>query len=232
MITADAHELARPLRPQAFGRTRPAKIDDAIVEPAWPGIRVIAAVSGGTATLWSDGEPVDEIGDLSTALTIAATASAEAAIFEGYLTRQILSEGIGVRSWTPAYPTMTGHLTKMLIGGRRSDQDQTDDRRASDLADTQYTDEDPVNLVIVDLLWLDGEWLLDVPLLERKRVLESILQPGRLVRPGLYVRYPIDSWMGSWRAQGFRGVTFKAANSRYRPGETANDWTEVDLPRR
>jgi ATP-dependent DNA ligase len=232
MITADAHELARPLRPQAFGRTRPGKIDDAIVEPAWPGIRVIAAVSGGTATLWSDGEPVDEIGDLSTALTNAATASAEAAIFEGYLTRQILSEGIGVRSWTPAYPTMTGHLTKMLIGGRRSDQDQTDDRRAADLANTQYTDEDPVNLVIVDLLWLDGEWLLDVPLLERKRVLESILQPGRLVRPGLYVRYPIDSWMGSWRAQGFRGVTFKAANSRYRPGETAHDWTEVDLPRR
>lgn len=232
MITADAHELARPLRPQAFGRTRPSQIDDAIVEPAWPGIRVIAAVSGGTATLWSDGERVDEIGDLSTALINAATASAEAAIFEGYLTRQILSEGIGVRSWTPAYPTMKGHLTKMFIGGRRSEQDQTADRRAADLADTQYTDEDPVNLVIVDLLWLDGEWLLDVPLLERKRVLESILQPGRLVRPGLYVRYPIDSWMGSWRAQGFRGVTFKSANSRYRPGETAQDWTEVDLPRR
>lgn len=232
MITADAHELARPLRPQAFGRTRPSKIDDAIVEPAWPGIRVIAAVSGGAATLWSDGERVDEIGDLSTALINAATASAEAAIFEGYLTRQILSEGIGVRSWTPAYPTMKGHLAKMFVGGRRSEQDQTADMRAADLADTQYTDEDPVNLVIVDLLWLDGEWLLDVPLLERKRVLESILQPGRLVRPGLYVRYPIDSWMGSWRAQGFRGVTFKAANSRYRPGETAQDWTEVDLPRR
>jgi bifunctional non-homologous end joining protein LigD len=232
MIAADAHELARALRPQAFGRTRPTRIDDAIVEPAWPGLRVIAAVSGGTATLWNEGERVDEVADVSTALTLAITASAEAAIFEGYLTRQILSEGIGVRSWTPAYPTMTGHLTKMLIGGRRSEQDQTDDRRAAELSNTQYTDEDPVNLVIVDLLWLDGQWLLDVPLLERKRVLESILKPGRLVRPGLFVRYPIDSWMGSWRAQGFRGVTFKAANSRYRPGETAPDWTEVDIPRR
>ena len=34
------------------------------------------------------------------------------------------------------------------------------------------------------------------------------------------------------RAQGFRGMTFKAANSRYRPGETATDWTRTDLPRR
>jgi ATP-dependent DNA ligase len=71
-----------------------------------------------------------------------------------------------------------------------------------------------------------------VPLLERKRVLESILPPGDLVRPGLFVRQPIDSWIGSWRAQGFRGLTFKAANSRYRPGETAADWTQSDLPRR
>jgi hypothetical protein len=38
--------------------------------------------------------------------------------------------------------------------------------------------------------------------------------------------------MGSWRAQGFRAMSFKAANSRYRPGETARDWTLVDLPRR
>jgi hypothetical protein len=39
-------------------------------------------------------------------------------------------------------------------------------------------------------------------------------------------------WIGSWRAQGFRAMTFKAANSRYHPGETANDWTQADMPRR
>ena len=29
-----------------------------------------------------------------------------------------------------------------------------------------------------------------------------------------------------------RAMTFKAANSRYRPGETADDWTMADLTRR
>ena len=39
-----------------------------------------------------------------------------------------------------------------------------------------------------------------------------------LVRRGAYVRPPIDTWVGSWRALGFNGLTYKAANSRYRPG--------------
>jgi hypothetical protein len=232
MISLDAHELARPLRPQSFGRTRPTQIEDAIVEPAWPGVRVIAAVGGGTATIWDEGELVEELPHLHEALARATAPSTDAAIFEGYLTKQILSHGVGVRAFSPEYPTLSGQMTKMFIGGGKSRIDEMEKRREADIADRQFAEDDEVNLVVVDLLWIDGQWLLDVPLLERRRVLDSILQPGELVRPGLFVRQPIDSWIGSWRAQGFRGLTFKAANSRYRPGETAVDWTQTDLPRR
>ena len=55
----------------------------------------------------------------------------------------------------------------------------------------------------IDLLWLDGESLLDVPLLERKRLLESVLDESELVRRGAFVRPPIETWIGSWRALGF-----------------------------
>src|SRR6478672_1240562 len=96
MITGEAHELARPLRPQEFGRTRPTRINDAIVEPAWPGVRVIAAVSGETATVWDEGELVDELSDIQDALVRATAPFADAAIFEGYLTKQTLSRGVGV----------------------------------------------------------------------------------------------------------------------------------------
>ena len=232
MALDDAHELARPLRPQAFGRTRPTRIGDAIVEPAWPGIRVLAAVGGGRSTLWDEGQPIEALTDVQAALARATTASIDGAIFDGYLTKAVLTEGIGVRGWVNDYPTMTGQITRMFIGGRRSRVDEHDQRREAALADRQFEEDDPVNLVITDVLWLDGEWLLDVPLLERRRVLDSIVQSGQLVRTGLYVRHPIDSWVGSWRAQGFRGMTFKSANSRYRPGETADDWSQSDLPRR
>ena len=85
----------------------------------------------------------------------------------------------------------------------------------------------------VDLLWLDGEWLLDVPLLERKRVLE-VDRAGRATRPArLYVRQPLGSWIGSWRAQGFRGMTFKSANSPLPTGRNlGSNWIATDMPRR
>jgi hypothetical protein len=232
MIGTEVHDLARPLRPQEFGSRRPRHIDDALVEPAWPGLRVFGAVGGGRGTIWSEGETIDEYEALAATLHRVAGSVTEGAIFDGYLTKQIASEGVGVQTWVNEYPTMAGQMSRMLIGGRRNRLEELEQRREAEVAEMALDDVDALNLVLVDLLWLDGQWLLEVPLLERKRVLDSILTPEQLVRVGPYVREPLGSWIGSWRAQGFRGMTFKAANSRYRPGETADDWTHADMPRR
>lgn len=230
---ADTHEFARSLRPQDFGRTRPTSIADPIVEPAWPGLRVIAAVGGGRGSIWVDGEPLDDHPELAAALEQnTAHIAPGGAIFEAYVTKQIASEGVGIRTWVNEYPTMAGQVSRMFIGGRRNRIQEFEERREAEVAAMELGEEEAVNLVVVDLLWLDGQSLFDVPLLERRRVLDSIVAPSTLIRPGPYVRHPIGSWVGSWRAQGFRGMTFKAANSRYRPGETADDWTLSDLPRR
>jgi ATP dependent DNA ligase domain len=232
MLADDPHDLARPLRPQSFGATRPNRIADPLVEPAWPGVRVLAAVGGGRVTLWSEGEAVDRHDELRTALArTIGDAARDGAIFDGYLTKQVASEGIGIQTWINEYPTVAGQMSRMFIGGRRNRLQEFEQRREAEV-DEQALDDAEVNLVLVDLLWLDGQWLLDVPLLERRRILDSILPPGQLVRPGPFVRQPIGSWIGSWRAQGFRAMTFKAANSRYRPGQTADDWTQADMPRR
>ena len=233
MEETSPHDLARDLRPQEFGKTRPTTIPDAVIEPAWPGPRVIAAVGGGRATLWSAGEPVDEHGAVAEALGRAIGPTAvDGAIFEGYLTKQAASEGVGVQAWKNEYPTLSGTMTRMFIGGRRNRLQEYEEQKEAEAAASVFEDDDVVSLVVVDLLWLDGQWLLDVPLLERKRVLESIVPEEQLIRPGAFVRQPIASWIGSWRAQGFRAMTFKAANSRYRPGETSDEWTLAEMPRR
>jgi hypothetical protein len=233
MIGTDPHDLARSLRPQEFGSTRPTSISDPLVEPAWPGVRVLAAVGRGRVTLWEDGEPLEEHHALRVALDRAiAGAAGDGAIVDGYLTKRAVSEGVGIQVGVYDPPSMTSQISHFFIGGRRDRLGEMEKRREEEIADRQFDEPEIVNLVVVDLLWLDGQWLLDVPLLERKRVLDSILPPGQLVRPGPFVRTPIGSWIGSWRAQGFRGMAFKGANSRYRPGETADDWTMADMPRR
>lgn len=232
MHDEDVHALARELRPQEFGRVRTTSIIDPLVEPAWLGPRVVAAVGDDRATLWWESEAFDERPEVTAALARATSPSIEkGAIFEGYLAKQVAPEGIGTEIGVSAV-TPTNAITKMFIGGRRDRAAEFEERRAAERAALTFEPNDVVNIVLVDLLLLDGQSLLDVPLLERKRVLESIVLPEQLVRTSPYVREPLGSWIGSWRAQGFRGMSFKAANSRYRPGETAKDWTLADLPRR
>ena len=42
--------------------------------------------------------------------------------------------------------------------------------------------------VATDLLWIDGQPIDDVPLLERKRLLEAVLDESYLVRVSAFVR--------------------------------------------
>jgi ATP-dependent DNA ligase len=112
------------------------------------------------------------------------------------------------------------------LSGKRAALKQADEARMPVPGD------EPAAFVATDLLWIDGQSLLDIPLLERKRVLESALDERELVRRTMVVRPPVESWFAQWRALGFEEVTFKGANGRYRPGTVAEDWTVIVMPRR
>ena len=109
---------------------------------------------------------------------------------------------------------------------------ETKDYDAHLAEEATFRDDDRVAFVAIDLLRLDGDSLLDVPLLERKRLLDSVVAPSDLVRVGAYVRPPLQTWISTWRRLGFVGLSYRAANSRYHPGEEHEDWTLIPMPRR
>jgi hypothetical protein len=227
----EAHRLARDLRPMGFGRSGPDRITEPVVEPAWPGQRVIVAVSGEAVALFDDGEDVAGHEDIRGHLARQLAPSLDAAILDGYLTKQVVNEDAVIYTGTDQLPSTAKLITESMLGTRRNRERDVEELGA-ELLSRSIDEDDEVNLVITDLLWLDGDWLIDVPLLERKRVLESIMPGDDLVRAGLYVRPPIHTWIGSWRAQGFLGITYKDANSRYRSGTVAADWASSSMPRR
>src|SRR5262249_15003202 len=92
--------------------------------------------------------------------------------------------------------------------------------------------DDPTGLVAIDLLWLDAESLLDVPLQERKRLLDSVVVEGALVRRTVHVRPPVEPWYLQWRAFGFREFAVKDANGRYTPGAASDGWAMAAIPNR
>ena len=79
-----------------------------------------------------------------------------------------------------------------------------------------------------DLLEVDGEPLLTIPLLERRRHLEGVLAPSQNVRLTPYVTRGLRGWRDTLLAQGFKRVVIKNWNSAYAPGKMNNDWLVIE----
>jgi bifunctional non-homologous end joining protein LigD len=79
-----------------------------------------------------------------------------------------------------------------------------------------------------DLLEVDGESLLNIPLLERRRHLEGVLTPSPNVRLTPYVTRGLRAWHDTLLAQGFRRAVLKNWNSSYAPGKTTDDWLVIE----
>jgi ATP-dependent DNA ligase len=216
----------------AFGHERPWKIADPVCEPLWGGRRVLVEVAGGEVDIrGTDGDEVEGYDDLRAA--IADAAFADELLIDGALLPAPLrdTEGARVRVGMDAVKSPADRVKHVFIG----ESPLTGKRQALAVADEARMPapgDEPAALVATDLLWIDGQSLLDIPLLERKRVLESALDERELVRRTMVVRPPVETWFAQWRALGFEEVTFKGANGRYLPGAVAPDWTVIVMPRR
>ena len=219
------------LRPQAIGGGNPRRIVDPLVEPLWTGIRALAAIDSAGVVLNDElGISIDGHDDLKDVL--AQSALAEQVIVDGFLTRLVARDGSGVLVTMDDLPSASQMVTRPLLGIRPTRAEDAIKALDAARAAGTFGPEDTVTFVAIDLLWLDDDVLLEVPLLERRRLLESVISESDLVRRGIFVRPPIDAWVGSWRALGFTGLSYRGANSRYHPGQPSRDWVSTSMPRR
>ena len=89
----------------------------------------------------------------------------------------------------------------------------------------------PVDLAVFDVLYLDGEELIDLPVEERRERLEKILvidSPARM-----QVTYYADGegkkFTAAAKDLGFEGVVAKRLGSRYHPGKRTGEWRKIKL---
>src|SRR5512147_1119215 len=206
----EARTVLASLRPQAFGDGRPDRVIDPIVEPQWAGIRALAAVdagdptrlsAGGVALSDEEGGAIEGYPEILDAL--AAAALSPSLVLDGFLTKQATPNGEGVILKVDADTSVQSAIGHFFLGSRRNRAAEAAEQRAALRRSAAFGPDDVVSYVAFDLLWLDGESLLDVPLLERRRLLDTVLAESTLVRRGAFVRPPIGGWIRSWKAQGF-----------------------------
>jgi bifunctional non-homologous end joining protein LigD len=173
----------------------------------WDGIRAGVAVEGGRVSIRSRGG-----GDLTTSFPelrgLGEALGSTAVLFDGELV--VLD--------TDGRPDF-GLIQQRL----RVD----DPRRAGRLAKRW-----PADLVIFDLLYIDGEPLVDLPYRERRRRLESLGPQGPhwAVAPS-FTDVTGDEVMRAARRAGIEGVVSKRLDSRYRPGGRGSEWVKTKLVR-
>ena len=188
----------RPQRPDLSRGV--ASVDNPLAEPIWTGTRVLVLFrEAENKDEWGTIEAIDEDGN--DALDGARRAFDQ-------LRRSIFA--------TEA--VIDGIVTDQTIdSGVSMEFDVAHPELGKDLA-----------FVALDLLRVDDVTLFDVPLLERKRLLEGVLRQSPLIRLSPWVTPPIQAWLRTWRGAGFKGAMVKGANSKYIPGTRTFEWTVVE----
>ncbi len=93
----------------------------------------------------------------------------------------------------------------------------------------------PVAFIGYDLLYRDGQLLLDAPIEQRRAALEELfagLGEGLFVSPQrrLGTREEVDELFDAARARGNEGLLLKRAGSRYEAGKRSQHWCKVKKP--
>jgi ATP-dependent DNA ligase len=231
----------RAWRPQAFGHRHVKDVRDPVIEPAWDGLRVLAHLDVGAArTAIRDATGADLATDhAAIAEALLAALRADTAIVDGYLTDQATRGSEGRAIVAGDLPSFGEHASQFFLGRQgaeimsgRGVPGRTERIARSRATGGEDLEDAPIAFVAVDLVELDDQPLVAIPLLERKRLLESALVEGDLVRRTPYVRAPAGTFIVTWRSFGFGGLAYKAANSRYLPGAPNDDWCMTPMPRR
>jgi DNA ligase D-like protein (predicted ligase)/DNA ligase D-like protein (predicted 3'-phosphoesterase) len=85
----------------------------------------------------------------------------------------------------------------------------------------------PAAYVVFDILEKDGEALLDLPLMERKRILKETVKESERVVLADYVEEKGENYFEAVLQKGLEGVMAKKKNSAYLPGVRSGNWLKI-----
>ncbi|HEY7452664.1 MAG TPA: DNA ligase D, partial [Candidatus Limnocylindria bacterium] len=194
-------------------------------EVKWDGYRVQAVVRGGRAKLWTRNR-ADGATYFPELAGPAPWIDATDAVVDG----EVVALGPDGHPSFSALQERTGLAGLETRTGRRRPRDPAAAGPGGDgSADAPARQKAPIAYQAFDLLYLDGQSLLDVPLETRKRLLRRVLRPHPIVHFATHVAGEGGAFLDAALASGLEGVVAKRRTSRYRPGERSADWIKIKV---
>jgi len=85
----------------------------------------------------------------------------------------------------------------------------------------------PVTYVLFDILEKDGKTLIDLSLIERKRILKDSVREGEHVILSMFEEEDGESYYEAALERGIEGMMAKKKDSPYEPGIRSNNWLKI-----
>ncbi len=90
----------------------------------------------------------------------------------------------------------------------------------------------PILFVAFDVLFIDGRWLGEEPLVHRRKILESAVKENRSWKLSPWAAGKGKQMLKTARQHGLEGVMAKRLDSAYYPGERSDAWLKIKLRKR
>ena len=111
----------------------------------------------------------------------------------------------------------------------------TDDNGISNFGDLQNWRSEAdgeLHYYVFDILWLNGKNLLQLPLSERRAILEANIPKNSLIRLSNTFEESGIEFFEAAKKMGLEGIIAKKAGSIYAPGQRSGDWLKIKANKR
>ncbi|MFB2120088.1 DNA ligase D [Parapedobacter sp. 2B3] len=85
---------------------------------------------------------------------------------------------------------------------------------------------------VFDLLWYEGKDTMELPLSQRKAILQRLVPAEGIIRSGYSVNADGNAFFEAAGKLGLEGIIAKRSDSIYHPGERTRDWLKIKLQKR
>jgi bifunctional non-homologous end joining protein LigD len=136
-------------------------------------------------------------------------------------------------SFNEQFPPIADSLTKWKVKAVVDGEIvAVNEKGASDFQQLQgfHKNGNPAELLyyVFDIIWYNGYNLADLPLLERKKILQHIIpQNDHVIKYSDHVATEGKSFFKAALKQGLEGVIAKKASSAYAPGYRSKEWLKI-----
>ena len=134
-------------------------------------------------------------------------------------------------SFNDKYPEIVSSLTNiprnMVLDGEIVIVDSEGHSRFQLLQEYQESQKGTLVYFVFDILYFDGYQLVNMPLMERKKILEQALPSFSQVKLSGYIEKNGKEMLEAGKKEKLEGIIGKRKISLYRPGERSREWLKI-----